>query len=111
MTVLLVHTTLPDRKSAEDLAAALIEAKLAACVNIGQEVTSLYHWRGRTENATEVPVTIKSTDGRYAQLEVAIRERHPYELPEIVAVPVAAGLPVYLQWVADEVGDSGTPAA
>jgi len=99
---LLVFTTLPDEASAQALAAALVAERLAACVNILAPCRSVYHWQGKVESATEIPLQIKSTTARYAALEAAIRARHPYELPEIVAVPIAHGLPEYLAWVATE---------
>jgi len=102
MAVLLVITHLPDRAGAETLAALLVDARLAACVNILAPVRSVYRWAGRIEHAEEVPLLIKTTQARYAELEAAIRGHHPYELPEIVAVPVALGLPAYLAWVEDE---------
>jgi len=100
--VLLVMTSLPDQAAAQELARTLIERRLAACVSVLAQCTSLYRWRGVVEDATEVPVLIKTTAGRYAELESALRILHPYELPEIVAVPVARGLPAYLEWVAAE---------
>lgn len=99
---LLVLTNLPDAGQAQALAAALVEAHLAACVNILAPCTSVYRWNGAIETATEVALLIKTTAARYAALEAAIRARHPYELPEIVAVPVTQGLPGYLDWVAAE---------
>jgi periplasmic divalent cation tolerance protein len=96
---LLVLTHLPDRATALALARALVEERLAACVNIGTQVDSLYHWRGEIETAQEVPLAIKTTPSRYAALEAAIRARHPYELPEIVAVPITAALTEYLDWI------------
>ncbi len=100
--VLLVLTHVPDRETADELARALIDEKLAACVSILAACTSVYRWQGAVENAEEVPLLIKTTAARYAALETAIRQRHPYELPEIIAVPLAHGLPGYLQWVAGE---------
>lgn len=100
--VLLVLTNLPDRDAAEQLANAVIEQKVAACVNILGACTSVYRWQGAVEHAAEVPLLIKTTNARYAALEAAIRRLHPYELPEIIAVPLAQGLPSYLQWVAGE---------
>lgn len=103
---ILVLTQLPDRSSAAALARALVEAKVAACVNVGAPVDSLYHWRGQIETATEVPVIIKTQRDRYAAVEAAIQARHPYELPEIIAVPIIDGLAPYLQWITTET--SGT---
>lgn len=108
METLLVITNLPDAYSAHALAGALVEARLAACVNILAPCRSVYRWQGRTENAEEVPVLIKTTAARYAALEAAIRARHPYELPEIIAVPLDRGLPEYLAWVATETTEPTT---
>ena len=99
---LLVLTTLPDASIAETIARRLIDDGCAACVSIGAPVLSLYHWRGKTEMATEIPLTIKTTAERYAAVETLLRAIHPYELPEIIAVPVTAGLAPYLDWIAAE---------
>lgn len=99
---LLVISNLPDRATAETLAAALVERRLAACVNILAPCRSVYRWQGALEQADEVPLLIKTTRARYAELEAAVRELHPYELPEIIALPLAAGLPAYLDWVGTE---------
>ena len=100
--VLLVITTLPDRAAAEKLADALVEARVAACVNILAPCRSVYRWKEAVQRDEEHPLLIKTTTECYAALEAAIRARHPYELPEIVAVPVERGLPAYLDWVALE---------
>ena len=100
--VIIVLTNLPDREAALKLAHALVANKLAACVNVLSECTSVYRWKGAIENAREVPVLIKTRAARYAEVEGAIRALHPYELPEIIAVPVVRGGGDYLQWVADE---------
>ena len=105
---ILVLTQMPDRGSAQALARALLEARLAACVSVGAPVESLYHWHGRIETADEVTVAIKTVAGRYAELEAAIRARHPYELPEIVAVSITHGLAPYLDWIAAETDASST---
>lgn len=97
--LLLVFTTCPDRDCGERIAAALLERRLAACISIGAPVVSHYLWKGERESAAEVPVTIKTAAARYAELEQALQELHPYELPEILAVPVVNGLPGYLNWV------------
>lgn len=103
---IVVLTHLPDRASAEALARALVDERLAACVNIGTQVDSLYHWRGQIETAREVPLTIKTRASRYAAVEAAIRARHPYELPEIVAVPISAALAEYVDWIDAETSDN-----
>jgi len=102
MDALLVISNLPDRASADRLAHLLIEERLAACVNVLSSCRSVYRWKGKVEDAEEFPVLIKTTRERYAALEAAIRKNHPYELPEIIALPLAAGLPAYLDWVAAE---------
>jgi periplasmic divalent cation tolerance protein len=99
---LLVFTNLPDHDAAAALAAHLVEQRLAACANILAPCRSVYRWHGAIETAEEVPLLLKTTTARYAALEAAIRERHPYELPEIVAVPIAFGLPGYLGWIEAE---------
>jgi periplasmic divalent cation tolerance protein len=96
---LLVITTFPDAKGAEAMAVRLVDQGLAACVNIGAPVTSIYKWRGEIETGREVMLTIKTNRGRYAKLEAAIRANHPYELPEVIAVPITMGLADYLAWI------------
>lgn len=100
--VLLVFTNLPDRASALRLAKTLVEERVAACVNVLGECQSIYRWQGKMESAGEVPLLIKSTEAAYPRLQAAIRAHHPYELPEIIAMPVMAGLPAYLEWVMQE---------
>jgi len=100
--IIIILTNLPDRASALKLAGQLVEQRLAACVNVLAECSSVYRWEGRIKSATEVPVLIKSRAQRYDEVEAAIRRLHPYELPEIVAVPVRRGLEEYLEWVAGE---------
>ena len=102
MSTLLVLTNLPDRAAAEKLADALIEQRVAACVNILAPCRSVYRWKGAVQHDEEHPMLIKTTAERYAALEAAIRAGHPYELPEIVAVPIERGLAAYLDWVAAE---------
>lgn len=96
---LLVYCSCPDQPTAETIAGALVERRLAACVNISGETTSLYRWEGRLERSTERLLLIKSSTRVYAALERAILSLHPYELPEIIAVPVEQGLQGYLQWI------------
>ena len=101
-SAILVLTTVPERAGAEALARELLAARLAACIQIGGAVQSLYHWRGEIETASEIPVAIKTRGALYARVEAAIRERHPYELPEIVVVPISDGLPAYIDWISAE---------
>lgn len=102
MTTLIVITNCPDEETANHIALAVVEARLAVCVNILPRVQSIYRWQGAVESAVEVPLLIKTTTTAYPALEAAIRERHPYEVPEIIALPISAGLPAYLNWVAEE---------
>jgi len=96
----LVITHLPDETSAREMAERLIREALAACVNIHPPCRSIYRWKGVIEDASEIPLSIKTTADRYPALEAAIRASHPYELPDILAIPVAYGLPDYLGWIA-----------
>jgi periplasmic divalent cation tolerance protein len=99
---IVVLTNLPDRESAKALARALVEGRLAACVNIGAAVESIYHWQGQIETEIEVPVAIKTRQVLYSKVEAAIRNIHPYELPEIVAVPITDAFAAYLDWIDTE---------
>lgn len=105
--VLLVMSSLPDQAAAQQLARTLVERRLAACVSVLAPCASVYRWRGAMEETTEVPVLIKTTAGRYDELESTLRALHPYELPEIIAVPVLRGFPGYLDWVAGETASPG----
>lgn len=100
--ILLVLTNLPDQDSAQRLAQTLITEHAAACVNILAACTSVYRWQDKVESASEVPLLIKTSRPAYARLQELIRKHHPYELPEIIAIPVSAGLPAYLAWVSNE---------
>lgn len=100
--VLLVLTNLPDTDSADRVTKAVLESRAAACVNRLPACASTYWWNGEIEHATEIPLLIKTTRAAYPALEAALRKAHPYEVPEIIAMPVAAGLPAYLTWVASE---------
>jgi len=102
MSTLLVLTNLPDRAAAERLADMLVAQNLAACVNILAPCRSVYRWKDAVQHDEEHPMLIKTSAARYAALEQALRAGHPYELPEIIAVPIERGLPAYLDWVAAE---------
>lgn len=109
VTTLLVLTTLPDRSSAEKLARELVEARLAACVNVLASCHSIYRWQGTLETAEETPLLIKTSSDRYPALEAAILDCHPYQLPEVLALSVVAGLPAYLAWVDAETRHADDP--
>jgi len=100
--VLLVITNCPDAASAERISRALVDNRLAACVNQWPPVVSTYRWQGAVECAQEVPLTIKCSASRYPEVESTIRSLHPYQVPEVVAVPVAAGFGPYLRWIDQE---------
>ncbi|GGC80581.1 divalent-cation tolerance protein CutA [Undibacterium terreum] len=102
--ILLVICNVPDAASAQQLAEEILKNNYAACVNVMPEMRSFYNWNGRQETSTEFALLIKSTQTRYAELQALIENLHPYEVPEIIAIPVAAGLPAYLQWVLKETG-------
>jgi len=102
MAAFLVLTNLPDRAAAERLADLIVEKRLAACVNILAPCRSVYRWKGAVQHDEEHPMLVKTTAECYPQLEKVLREGHPYELPEIIAVPIERGLPAYLAWVAAE---------
>jgi len=99
---IIVITQVPDRALAGDLARILLEQRLAACVNIGAPVESIYHWRGRIETGNECPILIKTRSVLYSDVEAAIRKIHPYDTPEIIAIPVVDGDERYLAWIAAE---------
>lgn len=102
MEPLLVLTNLPDVASAEKLARALIESRAAACVNVLAACRSIYQWQGAVETATEIPLLIKTTAENYPQVEAIVRTQHPYDVPELIAIPITHGLPAYLDWLATE---------
>ena len=99
---ILVMTNFPDKKGAVALAEALIAQHLAACVNVLSPCTSIYCWQGIVESADEIPVLIKTLRQHYDRVEQLIKMMHPYELPEVIMVPILNGLPAYLQWIANE---------
>jgi periplasmic divalent cation tolerance protein len=99
---IVVLVTCGSKKEAERLASAVVEAKLAACVNIlTAPVQSVYRWKGKVERAKEFLLVIKSTRRKFAALTREIEKRHSYDMPEIIALPIAAGSRNYLKWIAD----------
>ncbi|GGI80074.1 divalent-cation tolerance protein CutA [Shewanella gelidii] len=98
---LMVITTCPDHDCAQRIASALVQAKLAACVQIVSPVTSVYHWQEQVCQETEYPLHIKCQAKHYQQLQQELQNLHPYEVPQIVAVPLTYGLPAYFDWIKD----------
>ena len=103
---LLVQTSCPDNETAIELARRIMGKKVAACVNVLPEVTSIYEWKGEVKQDSEVLLLIKTAKSRYLDLQAVICESHPYELPEVIAVPITEGLPGFLTWIGDETGRS-----
>jgi len=96
---ILVLTTFPDIDTAQQMSQEMVQAKLAACVNIVPAGQSIYMWKGEICKETEHIAIIKTTDNRYSELELYIKEQHPYELPEIITTPITAGSQDYLTWL------------
>ena len=97
--VLLVLSTFPDVEAARRISRQLVEERCAACANILPQVESIYWWGKKVESGNEALVLFKTSAERYAALETTLRQLHPYEVPEIIALPLGAGLPEYLEWV------------
>ena len=102
---LLVLTTCANPTEADELAKVLVEKRLAACVNRLEGVVSTYRWKSKLEQDQETLVLIKTTEGRFNDLENAIRKRSSYELPELIAVPICKGTSTYLNWLETSVAD------
>jgi periplasmic divalent cation tolerance protein len=100
-----VVTTTEHRDDAQRIARSLVEARLAACVQVTGPITSTYRWRGQIETAQEWQCCAKSRRALYDQIEQTIRRLHPYEVPEILAMPIVAGSADYLAWLERETGN------
>jgi periplasmic divalent cation tolerance protein len=98
-----VTTTLPDEQAAERVAVALVEEHLAACAQVLGPVSSTYHWQGEVERAWEWYCYLKTSRARLPELQRRLRELHPYEVPEIIAVPIVQGDADYLRWIEEAV--------
>jgi len=101
---ILVFTTCGSEEEAGRVACALVDAQLAACVAVTPRIRSVYRWKGQVERAEEWALTVKTRAALYPRVEAAIRAAHSYETPEILAVPIAAGLEAYLHWIDEETG-------
>ncbi|TYT26058.1 divalent-cation tolerance protein CutA [Luteimonas viscosa] len=102
MTAVACFCTCPDAGTAGRIADALVVERLAACVNILPGITSVYRWQGAVERADEVLLVVKTMRARLEALTARVVALHPYELPEVIAVDIAGGLPGYLDWIAAE---------
>ena len=102
MSAIVVFCTCPDESSAERIGSALVEERLAACVNRIGGVVSTYRWQDKVSRDDEMLLLIKTTSERFDAVRERIVALHPYELPEIIAVDIARGLPAYLDWIARE---------
>jgi periplasmic divalent cation tolerance protein len=104
-TAMVVLSTAPDEAVATRLAGALVKGKLAACVNIVAGVRSLYWWEGELQDDAEVLLVCKTDAERLPRLTAALQQEHPYDCPEVVALPVVGGAAEYIGWISDVLGD------
>jgi periplasmic divalent cation tolerance protein len=102
--VLLALSTFPDRDTAQRISNQLVTEKFAACANILPAVESIYRWEGKIETGNETLVFFKVSEDRQSVFQEKLRSLHPYEVPEIIFIPVSSGLPDYLRWVAENCG-------
>ena len=99
MEYIIVFITVPNFDVGEKIGSTLVEEKLAACVNITSQIKSLYFWKGNVENDSEYLLIIKTRKDKFENLEKRVKEIHPYEVPEIVAIPIILGSKDYLDWI------------
>ena len=99
--ILLALSTFPDRETAREISTELVTKKLAACANILPAVESIYRWKGKIESGNETLVLFKLSEDRQSAFQKELRSLHPYEVPEIIFVPISSGLPEYLRWVTE----------
>ena len=102
--ILLALSTFPDRETAQRISNQLITEQFAACANILPAVESVYRWKGKVETGDETLVLFKLSEDRQSDFQNKLRSLHPYEVPEIIFVPISDGLPEYLRWVAENCG-------
>ncbi len=100
----IVLVTCPDEKTAGNLSDIILNKRLAACVNIVPGMTSKYRWKGKMEKSKEVLILIKTRKGLVHSLEKTVKENHPYDMPEVIAIPIVSGSPEYLSWIDSETG-------
>ncbi len=101
---LLILCTCPDQATAERIGEVVVGERLAACVNIVPGLTSIYRWEGQIQRDTELLLLVKTRAAVYPLLEARLRELHPYQTPEIIALPIQTGSAAYLDWIVDNTG-------
>ncbi|MCU0808218.1 MAG: divalent-cation tolerance protein CutA [Candidatus Contendobacter sp.] len=104
LSPLIILCTCPDLATAERIAETVVGERLAACVNIVPGLTSIYYWEGQIQRDAELLLLIKTRQEVYPLLEARIRQLHPYQIPEIIALPIQTGAAAYLDWIADNTG-------
>jgi periplasmic divalent cation tolerance protein len=104
MSALLAYITAPDRSEALRIGRALLEARLAACINVSDGMVSMYWWQGKLEEAAECVLLVKTSDARKEAVIAKVRELHGYAVPCVVFWPLAGGNPDYLEWIEKETG-------
>jgi len=102
--IYLALSTFPDRETAQRISNQLVSEKYAACANILPSIESIYRWKGKIESGNETLVFFKLSEGRQSAFQRKLRSLHPYEVPEIISIPISNGLPAYLRWVAENCG-------
>lgn len=102
MSAIVVLCTIDDANLAQDLALKLVQEKLAACVSVGQNITSFYEWKEKIESLTEVMLLIKTEAVLFDELKTFIEKNHPYDVPEIIAIPIVKGNNSYLRWIKEQ---------
>lgn len=107
--VVVVACTFPEPEVARQIGTLLVERQLAACVNLLPGAESIYAWQGEVHRDSEVLALIKTTAAGYPALQAALLELHPYDVPEVIALPLAAGAPAYLDWVAAQCPGGPSP--
>ena len=108
-TLIQIVATCPSREVADQIARALVELRLAACAQVGGPISSTYHWQGAVESAVELVLVAKTRAELFDQAAAEIARLHPYDTPEIIAVPITAGSAKYLDWIAAETRQPGGP--
>src|SRR5437588_7794718 len=102
--ILLALSTFPDRETAHRIANQLVTGKFVACANILPAIESIYRWKNKIESGSETLVFFKLNEDRHSAFQDKLRSLHPYEVPEIIFLPISAGLPEYLRWVIENCG-------